>query len=126
MAPNDPSQSLDGILNQITTTNNYAMLNHTLRNSMHKDIRDTILASPLASGQDPLSVLDLRTNTLGVLYIMFVLHIGQCDPDLIDRRSARLNTSTSAPPSMQVIQDFCRYFTPEQARYAPDRGMQPL
>jgi COP9 signalosome complex subunit 3 len=70
MAPNESSPSLDGILNQITTSNNISALNHTLRNSLPKEARETILASPLASGQDPLSVLDMRANTLGVLYIM--------------------------------------------------------
>lgn len=70
MAPNDSSQSLDGILTQITISNNVQALSHTLRHSLPKDARDTILASSLASGQDPLSVLDMKTNTLGVLYIM--------------------------------------------------------
>jgi COP9 signalosome complex subunit 3 len=69
MAPND-SQTLDGILNQITTSNNLVALSHTLRNILPKEVRDTILSSPLSSGQDPLSVLDVRVNTLGVLYIM--------------------------------------------------------
>jgi COP9 signalosome complex subunit 3 len=68
MAPD--SLSLDRILNDITTTNNLGALNHTLKNGLPKESRETILSSPLASGQDPLTVLDMRQNTLGVLYIM--------------------------------------------------------
>ncbi|KAF7340947.1 PCI domain-containing protein [Mycena sanguinolenta] len=86
MAPD--SLSLDRILNEITTTNNH-------RRSC---------PSPLASGQDPLSVLDMRQNTLGVLYIM----------------SARLNT-TNAPVAPQAVVTFCQSFLTEQARLAPER-----
>ena len=39
------------------------------------------------------------------------------------RRSARLHSSTSPPPAWQQVVDFCHNFIPEQARYAPDRGM---
>ena len=72
MAPtwSDGPMSLDTILNQITTSNNPAALNHTLRNAIPKESRDTILASALPGAQDPLSVLDMRQNTIGVLYIM--------------------------------------------------------
>jgi COP9 signalosome complex subunit 3 len=69
MAP-DTFSSLDTILTQITTSNSAVALNHTLRNSLPKDARDTILSSVLASGQDPLTVLDMRENTLGVLFIL--------------------------------------------------------
>ncbi|KAJ7146448.1 hypothetical protein C8R44DRAFT_600063 [Mycena epipterygia] len=102
MAPD--SLSLDRILNEITTTNNLGALNHTLKNGLPKESRETILSSPLASGQDPLSVLDMRQNTLGVLYIM----------------SARLNT-TNAAVAPHVVASFCQAFVPEQARYAPER-----
>ncbi|KAF5389650.1 hypothetical protein D9757_004138 [Collybiopsis confluens] len=111
MAPD--SQSIDGLVNQITTTNNLEALAHTLRTpgGSGKDVREFLLASPLSSGQDPLSVLDSRNNTLGVLYIL----------------SARLNllysTSNSGiqiPPWPAVVQ-FCESFHPEQARLAPDR-----
>jgi COP9 signalosome complex subunit 3 len=70
MAPTDIPHSMDAILNQITTTNSIAALNQMLRTALPRDVRDSILASPLASGQDPLSVLDVRTNTLGILYIV--------------------------------------------------------
>jgi COP9 signalosome complex subunit 3 len=70
MAPSDTSVSLDSIINQITMANNVAALNHTLRNAIPKESRDAILSSALAGGQDPLAVLDMRQNTLGVLYIM--------------------------------------------------------
>ncbi|KAJ6541628.1 hypothetical protein B0H19DRAFT_958820 [Mycena capillaripes] len=102
MAPD--SLSLDRILNEITTTNNLAALNHTLKNGLPKESRETILASPLASGQDPLTVLDMRQNTLGVLYIL----------------SARL-TTTNAPVPPQLVSAFCQTFLPDQARLAPER-----
>jgi len=69
MAPSDASVSLDSIINEITTANNASML-HMLRNAIPKESRETILSSTLAGGQDPLTVLDMRQNTLGVLYIM--------------------------------------------------------
>ncbi|KAJ7447159.1 hypothetical protein FB451DRAFT_1290471 [Mycena latifolia] len=102
MAPD--SLSLDRILNEITTTNNLAALNHTLKNGLPKESRETILSSALASGQDPLAILDMRQNTLGVLYIL----------------SARLN-ATNAPVHPPFVASFCQEFLPEQARYAPER-----
>ncbi|KAJ6601089.1 hypothetical protein DFH09DRAFT_1126810 [Mycena vulgaris] len=102
MAPD--SLSLDRILNEITTTNNLAALNHTLKNGLPKESRETILSSALASGQDPLLILDLRQNTLGVLYIL----------------SARLNT-THAPVPGNLVVSFCQTFLPDQARHAPER-----
>jgi COP9 signalosome complex subunit 3 len=62
--------TLDNLFSDITTSNNPVTLNHTLRNCAPKDIRDTILASTLSNGQDPLSVLDVRSNTVGILYIL--------------------------------------------------------
>ncbi|KAJ6606780.1 hypothetical protein B0H10DRAFT_2033551 [Mycena sp. CBHHK59/15] len=103
MAPND-SLSLDRILNEITTTNNLGALNHTLRNGLPKESREAILSSGLASGQDPLTVLDMRQNTLGVLYIM----------------SARLLASNAPVPPNLLLQ-FCNSFIPEHARFAPER-----
>jgi COP9 signalosome complex subunit 3 len=52
-------------------------------------------------------LLDVRSNTLAVLYIL----------------SARVSASFSntQPPPWPVVQDFCRRFHPEHARYAPDR-----
>ncbi|KAJ7207529.1 hypothetical protein GGX14DRAFT_455661 [Mycena pura] len=102
MAPD--SLSLDRILHEITTTNNLQALNHTLKNGLPKESRETILSSPLAGGQDPLAILDLRQNTLGVLYIM----------------SARLN-ATNAPVALDMVLSFCQTFLPEQARLAPER-----
>ncbi|KAI9058652.1 hypothetical protein FKP32DRAFT_1596958 [Trametes sanguinea] len=97
--------SLDDVLNQITTTNNLNSLNHYLKTFAPKESRDTILASILATGQDPLSVLDPQRNTLGYLYIL----------------SARLYSASTPTPTLSVIEDFCSQFDPEQARLAPDR-----
>ncbi|KAG6876742.1 hypothetical protein C0992_011973 [Termitomyces sp. T32_za158] len=100
-----PSESLDTILNQITTTNNAVALNNSLRNNIPKESRDTILASFLSGGQDPLTVLDMRENTLGVLWIL----------------AARLTLPTAAPPPWPLVQEFCHTFIPEHSRLAPDR-----
>ncbi|KIM86905.1 hypothetical protein PILCRDRAFT_815352 [Piloderma croceum F 1598] len=97
--------TLDNIFSDIITSNHPIALNHTLRNCAPKDIRDTILASTLSNGQDPLSVLDVRSNTIGILYIL----------------SARLHSSSTSPPALSFIEAFCHDFDPELARYAPDR-----
>ncbi|TFK72318.1 hypothetical protein BDN72DRAFT_792512 [Pluteus cervinus] len=105
MAPGDIHHTLDQVLNQITTANSIAALSVTLRNNLPRETRDAILASSLSGGQDPLSVLDMRVNTLGVLYIM----------------SARLSLPGAHPPPHQLILEFCERFIPEQARFAPER-----
>ncbi|KAF8327087.1 hypothetical protein F5887DRAFT_899097 [Amanita rubescens] len=103
--------TLDAILSQITNVNsiharlNLQSLSHNLRNGLPKESRDAILAGILPGGQDPLGALDVRHNTLGVLWIL----------------SARLTVNDAAPPRPAYILDFCRYFDPEQARMAPDR-----
>jgi len=84
------------------------------------------LAGILPGGQDPLGALDVRHNTLGVLWILWVVPIflvGEC-ADGFGRfvRSARLTVNDAAHPRPAYILDFCRYFNPEQARMAPDRG----
>ncbi|KAJ8701401.1 hypothetical protein PTI98_000191 [Pleurotus ostreatus] len=105
MAPTDPSGSLDSIIQQITTSNNIRALDQTLRNSLPKEARETILASMLPGGQDPLAILDPRANTLGVLYIL----------------SARLNVSAAQSPAPHLIHAFCRTFDRDQAYIAPNR-----
>ena len=64
--------SLDDVLTHITTATNPNTLNHYLKSFAPKDVRETILASTLGSGQDPLTVLDPSRNTLGYLYILYV------------------------------------------------------
>ena len=64
------ANTLDSLVNEITSTNNMGALSQHLRNFATKDIRETILASSLSSGQDPLSILDPEVNTLGYLYIL--------------------------------------------------------
>ncbi|KAJ4490204.1 hypothetical protein J3R30DRAFT_3419999 [Lentinula aciculospora] len=106
------SQSIDGLVQQITTSDDLEALAHTLRTpgASGRDVREFILASSLSSGQDPLSVLDLRINTLGVLYIL----------------SARLNIYLNAQSGVQrppwaIVRQFCEIFDPEQARLVPER-----
>ncbi|KAG6876430.1 hypothetical protein C0993_003191 [Termitomyces sp. T159_Od127] len=96
--------SLETIVKQITTSSNAAALLSALR-SLPRDSRDAILASTLEGGQDPLTVLDMRENTLGVLWIL----------------AARLTVATAAPPPWALVQEFCHTFVPEHARLAPDR-----
>lgn len=129
MAPD--SQSIDGLVQQITTSNNLEALAHTLRSpaASAKDVREFILASPLSSGQDPLTVLDLRNNTLGVLYILYVASFFNWHliSSLRFSRSARLNVFYSAQnsgvqrPPWPLLAQFCQVFTPAQARMAPER-----
>ncbi|KAF4581663.1 hypothetical protein EYR40_002674 [Pleurotus pulmonarius] len=105
MAPSDSSGSLDSIIQQITTSNNIRTLDQTLRNSLPKEARETILASMLPGGQDPLAILDPRVNTLGFLYIL----------------SARLNVAAAQSPAPHLIHTFCRTFDRDQAYIAPNR-----
>lgn len=62
--------SIDSLLVDITTSNNTHTLNQHLRSYGAKEAREMIFASALASGQDPLTVLDVRHNTLGYLYLL--------------------------------------------------------
>ncbi|KAG7088667.1 hypothetical protein E1B28_012639 [Marasmius oreades] len=102
---------VDSLVNQITTTNSIATLHTTLRGALRPDIREAALGGALSSGADPLNLLDLRTDTLGVLYIL----------------SARLNVPSfevALPvplPAWEVVENFCSQFIPEQARHAPER-----
>ncbi|KAF9265400.1 hypothetical protein L218DRAFT_899145 [Marasmius fiardii PR-910] len=102
---------VDGIIHQITTTDSIATLHSTLRSAFRPDVLETALAGAMSSGVDPLSVLDLRNDTLGVLYIL----------------SARLSLPSFEvvlpvpPPAWEIVENFCSNFIPEQARYAPER-----
>ncbi|KAI0350548.1 hypothetical protein OH77DRAFT_1463574 [Trametes cingulata] len=97
--------SLDDVFNQITSTSSPGSLHHYLKSFAPKEVRDTILASTLSSGQDPLAILDPQRNTLGFLYIL----------------SARLHSVSAQTPPLHVIENFCSQFDPEQARLAPER-----
>ncbi|KIL59923.1 hypothetical protein M378DRAFT_131069 [Amanita muscaria Koide BX008] len=106
--PSNPSYQItpDAILAEITSLSHKpVLLSQNLKSALPKESRDAILARLLPGGQDPLGALDVRTNTLGVLWIL----------------SARLMVHDAAPPPPHFILDFCRYFDPEQAKLAPDR-----
>ncbi|KAF9553594.1 hypothetical protein CPC08DRAFT_224462 [Agrocybe pediades] len=107
MSTTNTTPTIDLVVSQITTSNNIESLSYNFKTAINRDINESVLSSALANGQDPLSVLDLRTHTLGVLYIL----------------SARLhaNFSQYPPPQWQIVQDFCANFIPEHARLAPDR-----
>ena len=95
------SASLDDVLQQITTSNNPSTLNHYLKTFAPKESRDTILASTLSSGQDPLSVLDPQSNTLGYLYILYV-------PQL---RTHSVNGHTNCAAQLRKTSLFPRAYT---------------
>lgn len=101
----DASLSLDGLLMQITSINDPEALDKTLRTFAPKEVRETILGSLLPDGADPLQVLDVRRNTLGILYLL----------------SARLQVNAAGAPPQHVIETFCRDFDQAQARVAPER-----
>lgn len=63
---------LETLIARITSTQNPRQLNEYFR-SIPTDTREVILASTLSSGQDPLNILDVRNNTLGILYILYVI-----------------------------------------------------
>ncbi|KAL4073439.1 hypothetical protein J3A83DRAFT_4357502 [Scleroderma citrinum] len=97
--------SLHNVIAAIMTAVSPSQLNQNLKTFAPKEVRDIIFASFLPDGQDPLSVLDIQANTLGILYIL----------------SARLHVPTAPRPPLDYIEEFCRMFVAEQARYAPDR-----
>ncbi|KAH7882842.1 hypothetical protein F5I97DRAFT_1900062 [Phlebopus sp. FC_14] len=101
-APDDQPVLLFSIITSAAPSDR---IHQQLRSFAPKDVREVVLASLLPDGQDPLTLLDIQTNTLGILYIL----------------SARLHTSTVPSPPLQYVAAFCRAFIPEQARLAPDR-----
>lgn len=62
--------SLHNVIAAITTATSPSQLNHNLKTFAPKEVREVIFASFLPDGQDPLSVLDIQANTLGILYIL--------------------------------------------------------
>jgi COP9 signalosome complex subunit 3 len=64
--------SLDRVLTEITSANNIPALNQALRTFATKDVRESILSRLLPGGQDPLTILDIQRDTLGVLFILYV------------------------------------------------------
>ena len=75
-APTPPTSSTEynisliNVITAITTADSPSQLNHQLKTFAPKEVRDVILASLLPDGQDPLSVLDIQANTLGILHIL--------------------------------------------------------
>ena len=62
--------SLHNVIAAITTATSLSQLNQYLKAFAPKEVREIILASFLSDGQDPLSVLDMQANTLGIFYIL--------------------------------------------------------
>ncbi|KDQ60436.1 hypothetical protein JAAARDRAFT_32856 [Jaapia argillacea MUCL 33604] len=97
--------SLDTLISEITSPTSFPALAHLLKSFAPKDVRDVILGSTLSGGGDPLDVLDVVSNTLGVLWIL----------------SARVNAHPQARPRFSYIEQFCATFDVNQARLAPER-----
>ncbi|GJE86770.1 hypothetical protein PsYK624_028520 [Phanerochaete sordida] len=98
-------KNLDELLHYLTGANTTPVsVNNALRSFGTKETREALLASTLGSGQDPLEILSPEANTLGYLYIL----------------AAKLNVN-GAPPQAEHVESFCKRFTPEHARLAPDR-----
>ena len=68
MAPNDTH--MDVLLNQLTAPNTGINTLSNLLKNVIRETRETVLSSFLSNGQDPLMLLDVRSNTLAVLYIL--------------------------------------------------------
>lgn len=71
---------LEAVVADITTTTSSQHLLTSLRSLIKRDVGETILASLMPGGQDPLSVLDTHVNTLGYLFILYVRYF---DPHCI-------------------------------------------
>lgn len=65
--------SLATVITAITTAVSPSQLHQQLKTFAPREVRDVILASLLPDGQDPLSVLDIQANTLGILHILCVI-----------------------------------------------------
>ncbi len=63
---------LDTLIAHITSTNSPRQLNDFLKN-IPNETREVLLASTYSSGQDPLNILNVRNNSLGILYMLCVL-----------------------------------------------------
>ncbi|KZT32261.1 hypothetical protein SISSUDRAFT_1028642 [Sistotremastrum suecicum HHB10207 ss-3] len=107
--PNGSSKDTISLNNVITylTTENAEPTNIVgyLRSVASKDVGETILASLLAGGQDPLDILNPVQNTLGYLFIL----------------SARVSFNDAPPLQTAQIEQFCINFDEVQARLAPER-----
>jgi len=61
---------LESIVADITTSTSPSQLLNRLRAVVKREVGETILASVLPGGQDPLTVLDPQANTLGFLFLL--------------------------------------------------------
>ncbi|KAI0253004.1 hypothetical protein BJV78DRAFT_1123777 [Lactifluus subvellereus] len=104
--PPTPAEVLEGLLQQITTSNSPPALAGTLRVAVGTpEAREAALAGLTSTGADPLEALDPAQHTIGVLFIL----------------SARLTTTTAPAVPFAYINTFCRNFNPEEARLVPER-----
>ncbi|KAF9479877.1 hypothetical protein BDN70DRAFT_878305 [Pholiota conissans] len=106
MSSSSGTTHIDSIFAQVTSAPNTTAVHQIFKAATSRDSQDSLFASFLSDGQDPLPLLDPRIHGLALLYFL----------------SARLNANFSnvPPPPWQVIQDFCKYFDPKQAQLAPE------
>ena len=114
---------LESIIADITTSTSSQLLLPSLLSFAKHDVGETILASFLPGGLDPLTVLDAHVNTLGYLFVLFVASLDSVKPRWLHHRSARLNIAGAPPVSFATISHFCRNFDAQVARLVPDRGL---
>jgi COP9 signalosome complex subunit 3 len=62
--------TLEDIVTAVTTVTDQAALAQGLKSFLKRDVAEAILASSLPNNEDPLAVLDPRSNTIGYIYIL--------------------------------------------------------
>lgn len=62
--------SLEDVVSAATTITDPGKLASSLKGFLKRDIAEHLLASLLPNDEDPLDMLDPKTNTLGYLYIL--------------------------------------------------------
>ncbi|KAI6001510.1 hypothetical protein EDC04DRAFT_2871942 [Pisolithus marmoratus] len=94
----DDDISLMNVITAITTATSAPHLSQYLKNFAPKEVREVVLASMLPEGQDPLTILDIQANTLGILYILSArLHVPRLQ-DLLPRYAPSPSHLTTIHP----------------------------
>ncbi|CAG8704261.1 16695_t:CDS:2, partial [Acaulospora colombiana] len=107
--------TLEDIVTAATTIPDQGVLAQGLKSFLKRDVAEAILASSLPNNEDPLAVLDPRSNTIGYIYILYVIRV------LLSMASARLEQSGSGPGLVTQILNFCENFQSNALAYVPER-----
>ena len=62
--------SMDDLVQFLLSTSDSSVVLHVLRSIGTPETREQALAAQLSNGEDPLSLLDVETQTLGWLFIL--------------------------------------------------------